>query len=100
MEELGLDKKISKLLCIDYGKRDTETVTYLFYGGVLSQEEIDSIKIPLTELSEYLFVSIEEAQIILGSKVTRRLPFCIEALSNGKIIYLENGSKPEMARSV
>ena len=63
-EELGLELNISELLCVDYvadyqGKGDN--LQFIFYGGVLSAEQINSIKLPATELSEFRFFD----QIIL-----------------------------------
>ncbi len=99
-EELGLDRGVEKLLCVDYGKQDNETVTYLFRGGQLSQEEIERISLPSAELSEFIFVSEKVATELLRPKGARRLSACIEALRNGETIYLENGLKLELGNNL
>lgn len=99
-EELGLEKHFTRLLCVDYGKRDDETVTYIFDGGILTDDEIARIVLPESELSAYRFVSPDEALTLLRTKGARRLPFCLAALSEGKTFYLENGASLECARVV
>jgi hypothetical protein len=47
--------KIHKLLCVDYvsDKEKGENLQFIFYGGVLSDEQIRAIQLPKDELSEY-----------------------------------------------
>ena len=55
-EELQLQVAIDKLLCVDYLPREnekSECVQFVFYGGRLSQEQIQSIVLPADELSAY-----------------------------------------------
>lgn len=99
LEELGLIVDVQQLLCIDYMQRDeirTESVQFVFYGGVLDQGQIDSIRLQESELSEYRFVPIEEALELLTVTLSRRLIPCIEALQHHTTLYLENGQKVEL----
>lgn len=98
LEELGLIVTAQQLLCIDYMQKDgvkTEGIDFIFYGGTLDQGQIDSIQLQASELSEYRFVSIEEALQLLAEVLSRRLIPCIEALQHHTTVYLENGQKIE-----
>lgn len=99
LEELGLIVTAQQLLCVDYMQRyepDEEGINFVFYGGVLDQGQIDSIRLQESELSEYRFVPIEEALELLTEGLSRRLIPCIEALQRHTTIYLENGQKVEL----
>jgi 8-oxo-dGTP diphosphatase len=98
LEELGLIVTVQQLLCTDYMQRDairTEGINFVFYGGVLDQGQIDSIRLQAGELSEYRFVPVEEALELLTEFLSRRLIPCIEALQRHTTLYLENGQKVE-----
>ncbi len=98
-EEIGLDIKNLKFLCIDYTKADKsknkdESLQFMFYGGRLNEEEIKNIKIDEKEIVEYNFVPLEKTTELLGGPVrslVRRLPACLEALKENKGVYLEDG---------
>ena len=64
-EELGIDIPITRLLRLNY-REETEHVAelllFLFDGGVLSTEQIDSIQLPPDELSGFQFVTLDEAR--------------------------------------
>ncbi len=95
-EELGLKMNIGRLLCIDYTVRTdkkSESLQFVFYGGTLHQEQIQSITLQETELSEYRFVSSEEAISLLDSNLSRRLPSCLLALKQHTAFYLEQGQE-------
>lgn len=93
-EEIGLTPKNLKLVCVEYKTHQDyriEAIYFLFYGGVLKQKQIDSIKIQKSELEKYKFINIKEAIKILSTTTGDKLPYCIEAIKNKKLIYLENG---------
>ncbi len=93
-EELSLKIHIEQLLCVDYTvKTDekSESLQFVFQGGTLSQEQIASITLPETELSEYRFVKLEEALSLLNRHIALRLPPCIQALEQHAAFYLEEG---------
>lgn len=63
-EELGISVKTYKLLCMDYTsvtEDRSESLQFLFFGGVLTPEQITIISLPADELSEFRFVSVEDA---------------------------------------
>ena len=91
-EELGLKVRIERLLCVDYTARTeekSESLQFVFQGGTLDQEQIKSIILQDTELSEYRFVTPEEAISLLDSNLALRLPSCLQALEQHTAFYLE-----------
>ncbi len=97
-EELSLKIHIERLLCVDYtAKTDekSESLQFVFQGGTLNQEQIASITLPETELSEYRFVNPEEATSLLNRNLALRLPSCLQALQQHSAFYLEEGRSIE-----
>jgi ADP-ribose pyrophosphatase YjhB (NUDIX family) len=93
-EELGLDIHIEKLLCVDYRSKDgerSEVLEFIFYGGVLGPSDIQSITLPLAELSEYRLVPLEQALSLVNDRLAGRLPPSLYALKNNTTAYLEDG---------
>lgn len=94
-EEIGLDLKEVKFLCLDYKENNGdkgESLQFVFFGGKLNDDEIKNIKLDQKEISEYKFLKINEASLLLGEGLKTRLPKCLEALKNNSVIYLENGN--------
>lgn len=93
-EEIGISLKEVKFLCVDY-KSDIgekgESLQFIFFGGKLSENEIEKIKLDGKEIVEYRFMEITEALPLLSEKLSKRLPKCLDALENDTAIYLENG---------
>lgn len=96
-EELSLATPLDRLLCVEYHSNDaqqTESVQFVFYGGILEELHLTSLTLQETELSEYRFVQREEAIQLLSCKLAKRLPYCLQALKENTTIYLENGNLP------
>lgn len=93
-EEIGLDRKMTKLLCMDYQHADdgkTESIMFIFDGGVLSDADIAAIKLDPKEISEIIFAPISEARNLLPLKTLgRRAEHALAAALKGSFIYLEN----------
>lgn len=95
-EEIGLDLGQASFICLDYTSDDGfkgESLQFVFFGGHLGKDEMDSIKLDGQELLEYKFLPFSEAEQLLSSKLKKRLPHCLKALESGAAIYLENGLK-------
>lgn len=94
-EEIDLDIHTLRFLAVDYNSRESEekneSLQFIFYGGILTDELISKIKLDGKELIEYRFVPISEAKNLLGQKLATRLPKCIDAIKTGTSVYLENG---------
>lgn len=92
-EELGVPFSVGPLLCLEYQSAHapmTESVLFIFDGGVLDREQIQAICLPPNELSEYRFCAWEEAQALLNPKLAKRLSFARRALQEGRMIYIED----------
>jgi ADP-ribose pyrophosphatase YjhB (NUDIX family) len=92
-EEIGLDVKIKGFLCVDYkrGKRTSESLQFIFHGGILTPEQVGNIKLSPGEISEYKFLKTDEAVSLLSKGLQSRIPNCLEALKNNAPVYLEDG---------
>jgi 8-oxo-dGTP pyrophosphatase MutT (NUDIX family) len=92
-EEIGLKRKITKLLCVDYqdplGEK-TESLMFIFDGGILSNDDIGSIKPDTKEISEFRFVTENEALKLLIPVLARRVQQALSARDQDKGVYLEN----------
>ncbi|PCI29266.1 NUDIX hydrolase [Candidatus Wolfebacteria bacterium] len=92
-EEIGLQKGMLSLLSIDsainfFGERGTQ---FTFLGGTLSNKEIEKIIIQEEEISEYRFVSTDEAVRLLNIRFAARLPHVLKAIKENTTVYLEHG---------
>ncbi len=91
-EEIGLTKPIERLLSISYAAandRRTEGLMFIFWGGVLTPAEIKMIRLPVTELSEYRFVTLAEALSLLTPTLGERVRRSLEILPTEQTLYLE-----------
>lgn len=92
-EETGLDKEISRMLCVDYKEDDGkgENVVFVFDGGSLTDDEIGKIELPEEEIAEFKFLPQEEALELFSNSQQKRFKSVFEYWDAGKGIYLENG---------
>lgn len=91
-EEIGLEVAIGRLLCVEYLPREgpkTETVQWVFDGGVLNAAQIAAISLQAGELSEYRFVPPGEALRLLNRSLGRRVTHALKVLATGGDVYLE-----------
>ncbi|MFQ5799285.1 MAG: NUDIX domain-containing protein [Bacteroidota bacterium] len=95
-EEINLDIPIGRLLCVDYISNQDgkpENLQFVFYGGVLSPDQIKNIQVPQEELSEFKFFKVDNALLLFSAKSRRRFLHCLEALKSDIVVYLENGER-------
>ncbi len=91
-EEIGLTKPLARLLSISYASgndKRTEALMFIFWGGVLTLAEIAAIRLPATELSEYRFVTLPEALLLLAPSLGERVRKSLEILPSEQTLYLE-----------
>ncbi len=91
-EEIGLLKPIERLLSISYKAghaNRTEALMFIFWGGVLTTEEIAAIRLPTAELSECRFVTLAEALTLLTPALGERVRQSLEVLPTERTLYLE-----------
>lgn len=91
-EEIGINISKIEFIGVDYQKKEeySESLHFMFYGGALSNKQIEKIKLQLSELSEYKFVEISEATKMLSANLGKRVENCLEAIDKHKAIYFEN----------
>ena len=100
-EELGLERRPLRLLSVDFTnetKQRTESLSFIFDGGLLSDEEVAAIRLPERELSEYRLLPPEEALTLLNRRLARRVRRCLAALVAGTTLYLEEQKSPWLPR--
>jgi ADP-ribose pyrophosphatase YjhB (NUDIX family) len=93
LEELNLEVSVGRLLVVDYTSENedfTEALMWVFDGGILSDVQISSIKLPDAELKSFRFVDLKELEQFVTLKKTRRLEQAFHALQNNQTLYLEN----------
>lgn len=93
-EELGLAVHITRLLCVDYRPAEThktESVHFIFAGGILHTPDIAQIHLPPDEISTYCFLAPSTALPLLDHHLQRRIESSLVALESDMTLYLENG---------
>lgn len=91
-EELGIEVEIGELMCVDYSATTpdyVESLMFLFRVSALTSREIGSIRLPAAELSEFRFCSLDEAALLLDSRLGARLAAVLGS-GPGRGPYLEN----------
>lgn len=92
-EELGLTCSPGRLLCVDYSdeREDrTESIQFIFDGGVLSAAQIATIQLPPDELSGYLLLPPKKAIKLLNKRLRKRVRHCLRVRAGkSNHIYLE-----------
>ena len=91
-EEIGLNMPNLRLCGVFYGPRKgfyTDFLRFVFYGGILADNQISQIKLQTDELLEYEFMSIEKALPLLSSNLQKCLPASFEAIKNNTVAYIE-----------
>ena len=99
-EELGLERRPLRLLSVDFTgetKQRTESLSFIFDGGVLSDEEIAAIRLPEEELREYRWLPPTDALTLLNRRLRRRVRHCLAARRGGTTLYLEEQESPWLA---
>jgi 8-oxo-dGTP diphosphatase len=94
-EEIGLEVRIGRLLCVDYVGVEIapfKRLMFTFDAGVIDDLEIAQIVLPPDELSEFRFVTLAESQELLPERLALRVRQSLIALKHlPQTVYLENG---------
>lgn len=91
-EEIGLRLFNLKLVGVYYGAKNgvfSDSLKLIFFGGVLTENQVTGIILQAEELDQYAFVSVEKALTLLSSSLQKSLPACIEAIKNKTVAYIE-----------
>ncbi|HLI78073.1 MAG TPA: NUDIX hydrolase [Acidobacteriaceae bacterium] len=99
-EELGVSLAVGALMAVDWmAPRSTkrEAVMFLFDGGVLEEADLERLRLPPGELSEWRLVSRAELGQYLPPELAARVTSALAPLND---VYLENGAVPEQMDSI
>jgi len=92
-EELGIGRKIGDLLVVDYNsetKDKTESLMFIFNGGVLTLLEIESVQLRQDESSGFHFFNVESLPHEMTDTLRRRVLAAWQQVTKSNGIYLEN----------
>ncbi|MFC1645205.1 NUDIX domain-containing protein [Patescibacteria group bacterium] len=95
-EEIGLDISSKKLLVTEYksGKVDdyfSESLQFIFFGGILSREDIEKINVDNDEIVAFDFMDKESALGMLGENLSKRVRCAIDNIDSGEVVFMDNG---------
>ena len=83
-EEIGLTVEPGPLLSVGHLRGHSargDALRFIFWGGVLDAETIGRIVLQANELSEYRFVTLDEAAQLLRPSLHAQLAQCLENLA-------------------
>ncbi len=92
-EELGIDVPIGQLLRLNYREETeelSEILLFVFDGGVLSAEQIAAIQLPPDELSNFHFLTLDEAKDKLIPSLYQLIESGLEQRKLNQTRYTEN----------
>ncbi len=95
-EEIGIKVKVLNCLVVDFTKEKighyiSEGLQFVFFGGILKDEEIKKIKIDNEEIVDFKFVSLKKAEKILRKNISKRVVNLDKKFKN--FVFLENGKR-------
>ncbi|MET8848558.1 NUDIX hydrolase [Amycolatopsis sp. NPDC004625] len=97
-EELGFDLLPGRLLVVDWVPPQPDgrpaLTNNLFDGGILSEDQIASVRLADGELKRSKFATRAEAAKMLRPHMARRVAVCLDVVDTGRTAYLENGFEP------
>ncbi len=91
-EEIGLNISKLQLVGVYYGPKKgvfTDSLKFIFSGGILTENQIAQIKLQTEELEEYTFAPTEKAVLLLSPSLQKSVPVCLEAIKNKTFAYIE-----------
>jgi 8-oxo-dGTP pyrophosphatase MutT (NUDIX family) len=96
LEEIGLVRGIGRLLVLDYNsptETKSESLMFIFDGGVLSPQEITNIRLPAEELVDFGFFAPDELPATMTDTLRQRVLLAWQQVAQPGGIYLENQEK-------
>ncbi|MCD6476303.1 MAG: NUDIX hydrolase [Anaerolineaceae bacterium] len=93
LEEIGLDLRVGRLLVIDYCERvgnKTESLMFIFDGGILETNEINAIKLQPEELVEFEFFLHDQLPEPMFPMLSKRVQAAWRRVTHPGNSYLEN----------
>jgi ADP-ribose pyrophosphatase YjhB (NUDIX family) len=94
VEEIGLDRPVGRVLAVDWvpsRQERPEGLILVYDGGVLTEADTAAIRLNADEVASYAFVEAERVGELVSELLARRITACLEAVSTGTTMSLENG---------
>lgn len=94
LEEVGLEITDLRFAAVEFLPRHeekTESLHFLFDGGMLDEAAIARIALRTSELDEYRFLPPTEAYALLNPYLAKRLEAALSAIERGTAAYLDEG---------
>ena len=91
-EELGLVRSVARLLVVGWKSAappQNEALLFVFHGGVLTDDDLAAIRLPLDELSAYELVEPGETPALLPYRTGRCVAAAL-ALAPGAAAYMDD----------
>lgn len=92
-EEIGLDILEMKLVGIYHSPKkelySSDHLKFIFFGGILSDDQISKINLQTEELEEHTFKSIAEALPLLSPSLQKSIPQCLIAIKENTFAYID-----------
>lgn len=92
-EEIGLAYTTFPMVGLYYAPEKgpfSDSLKFIFNGGILSDEQIESIQLEEKELEGWAFMPISIALPLLSASLQKCLPQSLAALETGAFAYIEN----------
>ncbi|MEL6525809.1 MAG: NUDIX hydrolase [Chloroflexota bacterium] len=95
LEEIGLNVSVKGLLIVDYNSypresQKTESLMFIFDGGILSDDKLSSINVNEDEIKGYEFFSVDKLPKEMNHSLRNRVIQAIKQKDYKCSIYLEN----------
>lgn len=88
----ALELPVGRLLVVDWAPKVHEgRVVFVFDGGELTDEQLDTIELDPDEITAWAFLPPEELFVMTEPRLNRRVTAAIEAKAAGTTLYLEHG---------
>jgi 8-oxo-dGTP diphosphatase len=96
-EELGIDVDANALLSVDWAphKDEGDKLLFIFDGGTLSPERVNSLRFPDGEVGEARFVGESDLDEYTVSRLADRLRSTVRGARSKRVVYLEHGHSVE-----
>lgn len=91
-EEIGLDIVNLDFAGVHYCSAVApfgDSFQFMFNGGRLSHEQIQSIKLQTEELDEFAFISLEKAETLIKPRLMARIKISLDTIKNSAGGYFE-----------
>jgi 8-oxo-dGTP pyrophosphatase MutT (NUDIX family) len=97
LEELGLDREVGRLLSVEWRPPRVpfgDGLHFIFDGGLLTPPDLEAIRLPAEELSEWGLFGTDEARERLPERLWHRVAAALSVVdSNEAPVYLEAGTR-------